>query len=83
METLQGLEGVEVFMDDILVYGATDEQHDSRLEKVMQRIQAAGMKLNRDKCSIRQSQLRFLGHLIDQSKWKLFGSFHHQQMCRS
>ncbi|XP_056444336.1 uncharacterized protein K02A2.6-like [Gadus chalcogrammus] len=67
METLQGLEGVEVFMDDILVYGTTQEQHDGRLEKVMQRIVTAGLKLNREKCSIRQSQLRFLGHLIDRS----------------
>lgn len=67
METLQGLEGVEIFMDDILVYGATEKEHDCRLEKVMQRIEAAGLKLNREKCSIRRSQLRFLGHLIDQS----------------
>ncbi|KAL6491496.1 hypothetical protein MHYP_G00018410 [Metynnis hypsauchen] len=66
-ETLQRLEGVEVFMDDILVHGATVEEHDHRLEKVMQRIELAGMKLNREKCSIRQNQLRFLGHLIDQS----------------
>ncbi|KAK9532898.1 hypothetical protein VZT92_010260 [Zoarces viviparus] len=67
METLQGLEGVEVFMDVILVYGATEEEHDGRLEKVMQLIETAGLKLNREKCSIRQSQLRFLGHLIDRS----------------
>lgn len=67
METLQGLEGVEVFMDDILVYGATEEQHDSHLDRVMQRIETAGLKLNRGKCAIRQSQLRFLGHLINQS----------------
>ncbi|XP_033991872.1 uncharacterized protein K02A2.6-like [Trematomus bernacchii] len=67
LETLQGLEGVEVFMDDILVYGTSTEQHDARLEKVLQRVESAGLKLNKDKCSLRQSQLRFLGHLIDQS----------------
>ena len=67
LETLQGLEGVEVFMDDILVYGTSTEQHDARLEKVLQRVESAGLKLNKDKCSLRQSQLHFLGHLIDQS----------------
>ncbi len=67
METLQGLDGVEVFMDDILVYGDSMEQHDAQLEKVMQRIDQAGLKLNKEKCSFRQSQLRFLGHLINQS----------------
>lgn len=67
LETLEGLEGVEVFMDDILVYGATMEEHDTRLDKVLCRIESAGLKLNKEKCSLRQSQLRFLGHLIDHS----------------
>uniref|UniRef100_A0A3B3I785 Gypsy retrotransposon integrase-like protein 1 n=1 Tax=Oryzias latipes TaxID=8090 RepID=A0A3B3I785_ORYLA len=67
LETLEGLEGVEVFMDDILVHGATMEEHDARLERVLRRIDSAGLKLNKEKCSLRQSQLRFLGHLIDKS----------------
>lgn len=67
LETLSGLEGVEVFMDDILVYGTSMEQHNARLERVLQRIESAGLKLNKEKCSFRKSQLRFLGHLIDQS----------------
>ncbi|KAK3518670.1 hypothetical protein QTP70_007158 [Hemibagrus guttatus] len=33
-ETLLGLEGVSVYMDDILVYGDTIEQHDQRLTKL-------------------------------------------------
>uniref|UniRef100_A0A8C7X6F1 ribonuclease H n=1 Tax=Oryzias sinensis TaxID=183150 RepID=A0A8C7X6F1_9TELE len=67
LETLEGLEGVEVFMDDILVHGATMEEHDARLERVLRRIDSAGLKLNKEKCSLRQNQLRFLGHLIDKS----------------
>lgn len=67
LETLEGLEGVEVFMDDILVYGANLAQHDARLDKVLNRIESTGLKLNREKCSLRQSQLRFLGHLINRS----------------
>ena len=34
METLQGLAGSVVFMDDILIYGDTVEKPDLRLEKV-------------------------------------------------
>lgn len=68
LETLEGLEGVAVFMNDILIYGTPMEQHDARLEKVLQRVELAGLKLNKEKCSLRQSQLRFLGHLIDQSE---------------
>ncbi|XP_030287593.1 uncharacterized protein LOC115590377 [Sparus aurata] len=36
MKTLQGLEGVEVFMDDILVCGVTEEEHDTHLDKEKQ-----------------------------------------------
>lgn len=59
------LEGVEVFMDDIQVYGATEADHDSCLEKVMHCTESAGLELNREKCSIKQSQLWLPGHLID------------------
>lgn len=58
---------MEVFMDDILVYGTSMEQHDARLERVLQRIESAGFMFNKEKCSFKKSQLRFLGHLIDQS----------------
>lgn len=67
LETLSGLEGVEVFMDDILVHGTSMEQHDAQPERVLRRVEAAGLKLNKEKCSLRQSQLRFLGNIIDQS----------------
>lgn len=67
LETLEGLEGVEVFMDDILAYGTSMEQHDAQLKKVLQRVESAALKLNKEKRSLRQSQLSFLGHLIDRS----------------
>lgn len=35
-ELLQDHEGTVVYMDDILVFGATMEEHDCRLEKVME-----------------------------------------------
>lgn len=66
-ETLNGLEGVAIYMDDILVYGDTPEQHDQRLDQVLERIKSAGLKLNKDKCVFRQNQIRFLGQVIDKS----------------
>lgn len=61
---LRGLEGVECMMDDILVHGKNEREHDNRLEKVMKRIEEAGMTLNRKKCQFRVKQLIFLGHQI-------------------
>uniref|UniRef100_A0A3Q1EIG7 Gypsy retrotransposon integrase-like protein 1 n=1 Tax=Acanthochromis polyacanthus TaxID=80966 RepID=A0A3Q1EIG7_9TELE len=66
-ETLSDLDGVAIYMDDILVYGNTAEQHDERLSKVLERIESTGLKLNKDKCVFRQNQLHFLGQVIDKS----------------
>ncbi|XDV16248.1 hypothetical protein PO909_016045 [Leuciscus waleckii] len=66
-ETLNGLVGVAIFMDDVLVYGDTPEQHDQRLSKVLKRIESAGLKLKKINNKFRQDQLHFLGHVIDKS----------------
>ena len=63
-ELLQGLEGVHVIMDDILVHGKTIEEHDARLAAVVQRIQRSGLKLNKDKCQIRKTELVYFGHSV-------------------
>ena len=38
-EALSGLTGVVCMMDDVLIHGPTREEHDERLEKVLQRLQ--------------------------------------------
>jgi len=47
---LEGLDGVICHMDDILVYGGDQPTHDQQLVNVLQRLAAAGIKLNGDKC---------------------------------
>ena len=64
-EILQGVDGVLCLIDDILVYGKTQKEHDKRLTVVLQKIAAAGVTLNKDKCEISQAQVKFLGQLID------------------
>ena len=43
---LDGVEGVVCLMDDVLVYGKTQGEHDDRLLKVLKRLEAAGLTLN-------------------------------------
>ena len=64
-EVLAGLEGVLCLMDDVLVFGKSAEEHDTRLLAVLQRIQQAGVTLNPDKCEFNKTSLIFLGHLLD------------------
>ena len=61
---LEGLEGVVCHMDDVLVAGKDQEQHDARLTKVFERIESAKLTLNAAKCEFSKSSVKFLGHCI-------------------
>ena len=61
---LEGLDGVEVIMDDILVHGRNREEHDARLNAVLRIINDSGLKLNPKKCVFRKPELTNFGHLI-------------------
>ena len=67
METmLQGIPNVIVYLDDILVTGATDEEHVKTLAVVLERLKRAGFRARRSKCTFMQASVTYLGHKIDQ-----------------
>jgi len=49
-------------MDDILMYGGDQKAHDQRLVNVLQRLAAAGTKLNGDKCEFSRVREIFGSH---------------------
>ena len=53
-----------VYLDDIIVFSKTFETHLVRLEEVIDRIGAAGLKLSPKKCRLFQSEVVFLGHVV-------------------
>ena len=61
---LGGLEGVVCLMDGILVSGRDQEEHDTRLSAVLQRISSAGVTLNKEKCQFSKSQVNLLGQVV-------------------
>lgn len=62
---LQGLSGVTVNIDDILVMGRNDEEHLDALKKVLHRLSEYGLRLNREKCSFMQPSVEYLGYIVD------------------
>ena len=64
-ELLTGLQGVLCHMDDVLVFGQDQAEHDLRLEAVLRRVEEAGATLNPEKCEFNRESLTFLGHVID------------------
>ena len=64
VEMFHDIEGVETYIDDILIYAPTEEEHDRRLRAVLQRCRDANLSLNKDKCVIKTQELKYLGHII-------------------
>ena len=59
-----GPDFVAVYIDDILVFSPTLEQHLIHLQAVVERIRHAGLKLKPSKCCFIRSEMEYLGHLI-------------------
>nr|XP_054924330.1 uncharacterized protein K02A2.6-like [Dermacentor andersoni] len=55
--------GVLFYIDDVIIFGKTAEQHLSNLKTVLQKIKNAGLKLN-NKCLFDVPELAFLGHKV-------------------
>ncbi|GBO25325.1 Transposon Ty3-I Gag-Pol polyprotein [Araneus ventricosus] len=64
-QMLEGIPGTICHMDDILIWGSTQEEHDQRLTEVCKRLKNSGMTLNAKKCIFSQTSIKFLGHIID------------------
>jgi hypothetical protein len=52
------------FMDDLLAYSRSMEEHLGHLREVFHRLEKAGFTLNRDKVHLAQSEIKFLGHSL-------------------
>ena len=63
-QILSGQAGALCHMDDVIIFGCDRAEHDSRLHQALQKIQEAGVTLNREKCVFHKNKLTFLGHII-------------------
>ncbi|CAM4376854.1 unnamed protein product [Lepidochelys olivacea] len=61
---LKNQHGVQCYLDDIIVFGNTSEEHDNNLHSILNCISTAGLQLSRSKCKIRQIELSFLIQII-------------------
>lgn len=56
--------GVLVFVDDILIYSSSLEEHIQLLQQVFSILELHQLYLKRSKCSFAQQSLEYLGHII-------------------
>lgn len=53
-----------VYLDDVVIFSATFEQHIERLRLVLEAIRSANLTIKPEKCQFAFEELRFLGHVI-------------------
>ena len=54
-----------VYLDDIVVYSATMEEHKRHLEMVFQKLRENQLYVKREKCAFAQTIIKFFGHIIE------------------
>ncbi|KRX43381.1 Retrovirus-related Pol polyprotein from transposon 17.6, partial [Trichinella murrelli] len=64
--TLTGLKWKKdlVYLDDVVIFGRTFQEHLNNLAEVLQRIRQSGLKLKPVKCRVCAEELPFLGHIV-------------------
>jgi hypothetical protein len=53
-----------VYVDDILVFGETEKEHDAGLRRVIKKLIGAGLVANKDKIELKKKDIIFLGHKL-------------------
>ena len=61
---LSDIKGCRAYIDDIVVFAETVEEHDRILETVFERLMKANLRLKMEKCKFGQTEIQFLGHVI-------------------
>ena len=61
---LKGLEGVDNYIDDILIHTPTFEEHVLKLREVFRRLRIARLTAKPSKCFIGYFEVEFLGHVV-------------------
>lgn len=60
-EIFAGTVGAIVYLDDILIWGRSKDEHDSRLNTVLNILKANNLSLNENKCHFNQEVVDFVG----------------------
>ena len=52
------------YLDDIIIFSKTEEEHLQHLEEILFRLSKFGLKMKREKCSFFKKHIQYLGHLV-------------------
>ena len=55
-----------VYLDDVIIFSNTYQEHLNRVDKVFNRLKEAGLKLAPKKCSFFVRKVKYVGHIISE-----------------
>ena len=58
------------YLDDIIVFSKDWEEYLQRLRMVLSRLREGNLRLGHKKCTLAQSSVTFLGHLVSEDGWQ-------------
>ena len=62
--TDENFEILLLYLDDILVFSKTIEEHLQRLDKVFSKLKSHGLKMKPSKCNFFHTSVKYLGHIV-------------------
>ena len=63
-KVLKGLDFCMAYLDDIIIFSKTEEEHLHHIEVVLERLKEAQLKLKKSKCEFFKEELYYLGHVL-------------------
>ena len=60
-----------IYLDDVIVYSKTEEEHLVRLHAVLERFMEQGLKLKPSKCNFFHTEISYLGHKVSTARMEL------------
>ena len=52
------------YLDDIIIFSNSEEEHLAHIQKIFRRLEAADLKMKQSKCDFFKKHIHYLGHLI-------------------
>ena len=57
-----------IYLDDLIIFSKTVEEHFERLEQVFQKIKEHNLKFTPKKCKFFQEKVRYVGHIVSEAR---------------
>lgn len=68
---VEDIDGVEVIVDDIFVWGEILKEYDERLKKVLEWVKDYNLKLSFEKCEFCRKEVIYVGYVFSSEGFKV------------